>query len=228
MISIYALLQQGQWDLVQHYVSSPQNDAFGDLDQEEEEKEKEKEKERNRYWLFRTVTEYGQGQETQPHAIRTLLRLFPEESPAFWTLSLRRARAPLSLLRSFLARGKLAPDSELALYVLNYEHATRTEILLVMDELLQAGLDMNACEEVYRQPLLQEYLFIVIYSHYLGAGAGRTAQDLRTFVPYLLQKGADPLLQDASGIDTLQQVQEFGNMPSELKQWLLAELQHYA
>ena len=216
-ISIHALLQQGEWDLVQHFVFSPC--------QAEEELE---ERYRIRDWLFRTVAEYGERSETQPHVIRTLLRLFPEESPAFWTLSLRCARAPLSLLRSFLARGKLAPDSELALYVLNYEHATRPEILLTMDELLLAGLDINVCEPTYRQPLLQEYLFIVLYSHYLGTGAGRCAQDLRTFVPYLLQKGADPLLQDASGTNALQYVQEFGSMPSELKQWLLTELERYA
>ena len=227
-VSIHALLQQGQWDLVQHFVFPPRNQALWDLLEMDEQDEQNEQERTIREWLFRTVAEYGQRQETQPHAIRTLLRLFPEESPAFWSRSLRRARPPLSLLRSLLVWGKLAPDFELALYVLNYDRATRPEILLTMDELLLAGLDINVCEEVYRQPLLQEYLYILLYSHYLGVGAGRSAQDLRTFVPYLLQKGADPLLQDASGTNAIQHVQQYEGIPTELKQWLLAELERYA
>lgn len=217
----HALLLQGQWDLVQCFDVQCQ-DPYWELDADKQAQEL------THYWLLRTVLEYGQTPEKEPHVIRTLLRLLPHASPAFWSESLCRAHASLSVLRAFLALRKLALDSKLALYVLNYDHAGRSEILLLMDKLLAEGLDINGCEPEGRQPLLQEYLYLMMYAYALGMSVGRTFCDLRIFLPYLLEKGADPLLQDAEGMDTLRLVKEFQQGPPFLQNWILEQLMAYA
>lgn len=162
----------------------------------------------------------------------TLHRLFGPRSPTEWTSLLIKKSSNFPAIHFFLDHGELdlhCSDYSIVRYVLNhglYDPESKRELL---DKLFAQGADVNEQEPRFRSSLLNYYIDHMIYNvMYDELEMNSVLNELYVMVPYLLQKGADPLLEDRNGQNTIQTVQFRHVFPPTEKGWLLMVLQQYS
>lgn len=176
-----------------------------------------------RRWLITDIlTETPCPYEAIPH----LRRLFPEMKPEEWSRLLTDYDVlTQEVLEAFLSEDMLDLNhNTLLFYALSPTRTVHPSQKRDMAEtLLDAGVDVNECMGEYRTPFLIEYLEEVLYE----IEGEDVEESVRILLPWLLERGADPLLEDRMGMNTLDHVRGFRDMPERQKNWILAELERW-
>lgn len=164
----------------------------------------------------------------------TLQRLFGPRTPSDWTLLLIQKAAFFPAIHFLLEQGDLDirhPES-IVRYVLHHGLYRKEDKIVLLDEFFRKGADVNEQEPRFRSSLLKYYIDSIAYellttqdSSYHDDETPTLLAELHTMVPYLLQKGADPLLTDRNGQHTIQMVQKYNTLPPSEKAWLLSTLE---
>lgn len=183
----------------------------------------EREHAMGRRWLITDIlTETPCPRDAIPH----LRRLFPEIKPEEWSRLLTDYDVlTQEVLEAFLSEDMLDLNhNTLLFYVLSLKRDIHPSQQRDMAEtLLDAGVDVNECAGEYRTPFLMEYLEEVLYE----IEGEDVEESVRILLPWLLEQGADPLLEDRMGMNALDLVRSFRDMPRRQKNGILAELERW-
>ena len=162
----------------------------------------------------------------------TLHRLFGPRSPTEWTSLLVKKSSNFPVIHSFLDHGELdlhCPDYSIVRYVINHGSYDSESKLELLEKLFTQGADVNEQEPHFRSSILKYYIDHITYNiMYDELEMNSVLNELHVLVPYLLQKGADPLLEDRNGQNTIQMAQSHHVFPRAEKSWLLMLLQQYS
>lgn len=161
-----------------------------------------------------------------------LHRLFGSHTPSEWTSLLVQKSSNFPAIHALLDHGELdlrCPDNSIVRYVLHhglYDSESKRELL---EKLFTQGADVNEQEPRFRSSLLNYYIDHMTFEMVRNdLEMDSIMEELHCMVPYLLQKGADPLLKDRNGQDTIEMVQKYHTLPPTEKAWLLTILERHS
>lgn len=158
-----------------------------------------------------------------------LLRFFPERTPKCWSTLL--AYSPefhrADLIHSFMERGMLDLNHNTLLYAMsrpshNVSIEKQKETIQV---LLEGGVDINEYDTSGRTPFIMEYLHGNLP---MIETDDNIEVQLRIMLPWLLERGADPLLESRNGVNAIHMVQNMWGIRRSVKRWVIEELERWA
>ena len=165
-------------------------------------------------------------------AVTQAIRLFPSYTTHQWTIALQYHPEfyRKEMFQAFLDQHIMDLNRNVLLHII----IDPTSRWLTVEEqqeraemLFQAGVDINEYDELGKKPYLMEYLYNVLVPILRGGAEERTRVEtyVRAMLPWLLSKGADPLLENRYGQHALTLVSLFRE---PFRTWIKQELERWA
>ena len=159
----------------------------------------------------------------------TIHRLYGPHTPHEWTVILVKHCIHFNPIDLFLQNNALdlTGSPSIMEFVLNHEMYVAEEKKCLLDKLIARGGNVNEIDGRWGNSLMLRYVYNIEHGLLTDHNSeGKSVmEEASILVPYLLEKGANPLLASKTGNTVVRIAQHFHH--TSFKNWLVSELERH-